>query len=82
LLAFTEAFAGEPRIENINRIQRNVSKVADLRRIYLALAIVRWRVGDLKTSRQMVAALEGAPPEHGADLILLTTLKRRLADED
>ncbi|MCF7761709.1 MAG: DUF1570 domain-containing protein [Cephaloticoccus sp.] len=77
-LALLEAFAAEPEIINVNRVQRNTAKIGDLHYTYLALAILRWRMGDFETSRQLVQVLRAAPGKDRVRLRILATLESEL----
>lgn len=61
LLALTEAFAATPDIANVNRVQRQAGKIERPQRLLLALAILRWRVGDTATGLKILQALEQVP---------------------
>lgn len=60
-LAMVEALAEQPRIEAVNRVQKAVSQMRDKSRTLFAIAVVRWRLRDYATSRQITEVLLAAP---------------------
>jgi tetratricopeptide (TPR) repeat protein len=52
-LALTEAMAPEIRVAAVNRVQGAISRIRDPLPTLVALGIVRWRLGDPKTARQI-----------------------------
>lgn len=78
LLALTEAFAANPDIANVNRVQRQAAKIEQPQRLYLALAILRWRVGDAATARNILQALNQLPQVQPAVRVMALRLNERL----
>lgn len=83
-LAQIEAFAAQPRIAVINRLQTYVQTIEKKANLLAALAIIRWRFNDLATSHAILDSLE---IEKGDDFARLTRsalwerMKRDAADQ-
>jgi hypothetical protein len=60
-LALVEAFAEQPRLAVVNRVQEVVPKMSDKMRTLLAIAIVHWRLKDYASARQIARLLVAAP---------------------
>ena len=59
-LGWLEALAETPSIENMNRVQRAVTHgMAQPDFVLMAVAIMRARVGDMETAREIAARFEG-----------------------
>lgn len=80
LLALTEAFATTFDAANVNLVQRMMPRIPKPHRLLLALAILRWRVGDTTTSRKALDALATLPDPPPAVTQLAVLLQKRLVD--
>ena len=76
LLALAEAFTAQPNAANINLVLRNAGKIAKPHRLLLALAIVRWRVGDESACRELLDVIQAASDAEPAVNLLAEKLSR------
>lgn len=76
LLALAEAFTAQPNVANINLVLRNAGKIAKPHRLLLALAIVRWRVGDESACRELLDVIQAASDAEPAVNLLAEKLSR------
>ncbi len=80
-LALVEAFSEKPRVAVVNEIQKHVDEVRDRSRILVALAIVRWRLGDAKTASQIARALDATPKLRPPVRRFVRMLQKRLGEQ-
>jgi hypothetical protein len=60
-LGYVEALAERPRVEVVNRVQAVLPRMKDKTRTLLAIAIIRWRMQDYVTARQIAIYLTASP---------------------
>ncbi len=77
-LAYLESIARKPRIKNIETVQRMVGGMRDQREVLLSLAVIRWRLNDIETSRIILEALKRKKPLKGESKRRLELLEKRL----
>lgn len=77
-LAVVEAFSEQPRLETANRIQEVVPKMRDRTRAMFAIAILRARMGDHATARQIARSLLAVPNIQARIRFLMQRLNWRL----
>jgi len=85
VLAWVEATAEKPSPREINLVQEHLSDVSNRARTLLALAVIRVRVGDLKTAQLMLDALakgSTAPDVTSAVRQLQNIIERKRAKAD
>jgi tetratricopeptide (TPR) repeat protein len=81
-LALVEAFAPGVRAPVVLRLQSAVGQMRDSSRTLLALAIIRWRLGDQPTSAKIVENLLASPQATPEVKAAALTLRERLAATD
>lgn len=78
-VAMVEAFSEQPRWDVVNRVQAAMPKMRDKTRAMFAMAILRWRMGDDVTARQIVKLLLATPKISARVRFLAQRLNWRLA---
>jgi len=63
LLAWVEATTEEPRIGNLNLVQKNFPRLKEQNRTLLALAVAHMRLGDKPGAAEMLDDLDKAGPD-------------------
>jgi tetratricopeptide (TPR) repeat protein len=81
-MAFLEAFAPGIRVPVVLRLQEAVHQMTDPTRTLLALAIIRWRLGDQPTSAKIIESLLASPQAAPEVKAAARTLRERLATTD
>jgi len=78
-LAQIEAFSEKPRVAVLSQVQKVVPTMRSKANTLAALAVVRWRMGDLKTCQEILAALENCNLAHTNVPIIMKRLNERIA---
>ena len=78
-LAELEAVAEKPRVPVVVQIQNRVPKMRSQAKTLCALAIIRWRIGDLKTCREIIGVLKKQNLARTNVPILINRLNEKLA---